>query len=320
MVDRDIPDSILITGGAGFIGSFVVRALAAGGGPSITVLDDLSGGEETRLDGVQGVRLMKGSILDGDALEAAFSDRPDVVVHMAASFANRRSVEEPLHDLDTNAGGTLRVLEHARKAGSRRFVYASSSCVYGAGPGPHDEEESPLMPYTPYAASKLAGEHMVSFFHRHHGMPTVALRYFNCYGPGERADRYRGVVARFVGAALAGEPLVVTGTGQETRQLTYVQDAARATVLAVRRAEGLAGGIYNVASGVDTRVIDLARAIIEMTGGRSTICMQEARPWDVVRHRPARTDRAKHDLGFTATTGLAEGLVATVEHARRSPT
>ncbi|MDD5308560.1 MAG: NAD-dependent epimerase/dehydratase family protein [Deltaproteobacteria bacterium] len=309
---------VLITGGAGFLGSAIARSLASTDGLRVTVIDDLSAGNAARLSGIEHLRLVEGSILDERALDEAFADRPDVVVHMAASFANQRSVEDPLSDLRTNAEGTLRLLARALAGGVGLFVHASSSCVYGDAPGPLDEVESPLRPYTPYAVSKLAAEQMVAFYCRYHDLPAVVLRYFNCYGPGEEASHYRGVVARFVRAALLGEPLVVTGSGNETRQFLFLDDAARATVLAIRAGSGISGTVLNVASGRSTGILDLARTILEVSRSRSPIHIGPARAWDVVRHRAASTRRAEETIGFTASTPLRDGLRTTVDCANAS--
>ncbi len=312
------PTRILVTGGAGFIGSRVAWALQGKEGVAITVLDDLSAGDLTRLDGIRDLRFIQGSILDDQGLEEAFSRPLDVVVHMAASFANQRSVDDPLHDLRTNAEGTLRVLRRSVASGVGLFVHASSSCVYGDAPGPLDEEASPLRPYTPYAASKLAAENLVSFYCRHHSLPSVVLRYFNCYGPDEKAGTHRGVVARFVDAALRDQPLTITGSGEESRQFLFVDDAARATALAVEAGSRLSGSVLNVASGRDTRVMDLARIIIRETGSLSDIETEPRRSWDLVARREASTRKALDLIGFQASTDLMDGIRRTVQHARGS--
>jgi nucleoside-diphosphate-sugar epimerase len=304
----------LILGGAGFIGSALARALVEGGA-DVTVLDDLSGGRIERLPG-RSVRFVEGSVLDEDDLAGAFGQGPDVVVNMAASFANLRSVESPVGDLRTNAEGTLRSLRHASLGAVELYIHASSSCVYGGSEGLLDEEATPPRPYTPYAVSKLASEHYAMFFRRYHGLPVVVLRYFNCYGPGEEAGRHRGVVARFVDAALGGEPLVITGSGMETRQFLYVEDAVRATLMAARAGEAVHGRTVNVASGLDTSILDLARMVVEVTCSRSPIETTGARDWDVVAHRHASTARAGEIIGFAACVGLRDGLERTARWMR----
>jgi UDP-glucose 4-epimerase len=192
--------------------------------------------------------------------------------------------------------------------------------VYGESEDLLVEEATPLMPYTPYAVSKLASEHYARFFCRYHGLAVVILRYFNCYGPGEHPGAHRGVVARFMDAALRDEPLVITGSGMETRQFLYVDDAVRATMAAMDAGEAASGMAINVASGRDSAIMDLARMVVEVTGSRSRVVHAPARGWDLVKNRHASTVRAEKRLGFKATIGLEEGLRRTAQWMRKART
>jgi UDP-glucose 4-epimerase len=306
---------VLVTGGAGSIGSNLCRALVALGA-HVTVVDDLSSSDAAALAGIPNCSLIEGSILDAEILARAFSERPRTVFHLAALFANQLSIEQPEQDLMVNGLGTLKVLQSARSEGVERVVYSSSSCVYDdAAPAPVEEASVSLDLATPYQVTKLLGELYCRLFERLHGAGVVRVRLFNSYGPGEVPGRYRNVIPNFVFTALSRQPLRVTGTGEETRDWTYVEDIVDGLLRAGVMDEAL-GEVVNLGSGLETRVIDLATLVNELTGNDAGITHVGRREWDVHRRRWASIDKAKRLLAYEPTTDLRAGLVQTVRWFR----
>ena len=311
MTGRDRRATVLVTGGAGAIGSNVARSFAAD--RRVTVLDDLSSGHEENIRGAA-VELVRGSITDNDALDRAFSPAPDVVLHLAAFFANQNSVDHPERDLAVNGIGTIKLLERARAVGVRRFVYASSSSVYENAWTALAEDALSDSVATPYAITKRLGERYVAFHHQRYGLPTVVLRLFNVYGPGERPGRYRNVIPNLLFRALTGRALVITGTGEETRDFTYVDDVVAAFALAADRTEAV-GGTFNIGSGVDTSV----RALVDKIGalvGDVPVEQAPRRLWDTVTRRQADIRAARAILGYVPRVGIDDGLRRTLEWFR----
>jgi UDP-glucose 4-epimerase len=303
----------LVTGGAGFIGSHLVHRLLAEG-HSVVVLDDLSAGCEDDLP--HNALLVEGDVRDRDTLRKLFSSVPvELLFHLAASFANERSVEDPEHDLSVNGLGTLRIVQEASRAKAlRRVVYASTSCVYGNAVHSLREDDA-LKPGTPYAASKLLGEHYLRHYENAFALPVVVLRLFNCFGPAEPPTARRGVVARFIDAALHGDPIVIRGTGLETRDFTYVADVVDAMMLASSR-DGTRSGTYNIASGRTTSIDQLAEAVLVAADSSSAVEYRDQRNWDTVIDRKADVSRAAIELRFSAKVPLERGLAYTVAWAR----
>lgn len=302
-------ETILVTGGAGAIGSRLVRELSLE--HHVLVLDDLSSGFIENLQGLP-VRFWHGSVVDEEILREVFAERPTVVFHLAANFANQNSVDYPQKDLLVNGMGTLKVLQQSADVGVSRFVYSSSSCVYGNGDGTVALSES-IKEYsldTPYAVTKLLGEQYVRFFHEHHGLPTVILRLFNSYGPGEYPGKYRNVIPNFMYRALTGQPLVVTGTGEETRDFTFIGDTVNAVRLAMCRPEAI-GGTFNVGSGRETTVRELAETILNVCGSSTPIEYRQRRDWDSVSRRCADISLARAALDYVPSTKLCEGIEQT---------
>ena len=303
--------SVLVTGGAGAIGSNLVRALLEADVARIVVLDNLTSGRRELLPSSERVDLWVGEVSDDETLQAIFNQHPpEIVFHLAANFANQNSVEHPRRDLITNGLGTLKLLEYAHRAGVRRFVYTSSSCVYGGQQISLSEETSDFNLDTPYAITKLLGERYVNFFRDYHGLSTVSLRYFNAYGPGEYPGRYRNVIPNFFALAAAGQPLVITGSGEETRDFTYISDTVGLTLRAAVDERAL-GRIYNVASGRETRIMELAERINELTGNRAGLEFGPRRRWDHIPRRLADVSRAEQELDYQPRVDLAEGLART---------
>ncbi|MGH7264855.1 MAG: SDR family oxidoreductase [Candidatus Rokuibacteriota bacterium] len=299
----------LVTGGAGFIGSHLVEALLARG-RRVRVLDDLSSGRREFLPEHPALELLIGDLRDADTLRRALVSA-DVVFHQAALRSVPRSVEDPLAYHDVNVTGTMRLLLAARDAGVRRLVFASSSSVYGDQPVLPLHEEMRPEPVSPYGASKLIGEHYCGNFTRHYGLETVSLRYFNVFGPRQDPNsEYAAVVARFVLAALRGEPLEIHGDGQQTRDFTYVANVVDAN-LAAAAAPGVAGQVFNIACGERLSVIDIATRL-EKVLGRSLSRRHTPRRAGDVRDTLADIGRGRRGLNYTPALDFTEGLRRTV--------
>lgn len=308
--------TVLVTGGAGAIGSNLSRALA-GVGAQVIVLDDLSSAERWNVPSLPGVLFVEGDVLDEVKLKRVFFERPAIVYHLAAFFANQNSVDHPEKDLMVNGMGTLRLLEYSVFTGVERFVYASSGCsIYGSGaPLPLREEFMSLHLSTPYQITKMLGELYCNFFYNHYGLRVVKPRFFNSYGPGEVPGQYRNVIPNFIYWALKGQPLPITGTGEETRDFTYVGDIVDG-LLRAGAMDNAIGQEFNLASGVETRIIDLAHMINEATGNMAGIQFVRRRKWDTKSRLLASIDRARELIGYSPSTQLAEGLASTIQWFR----
>jgi UDP-glucose 4-epimerase len=310
---------MLVTGGAGFIGSHLVGRLVACGQP-VRVLDDFSTGKIENLAGVLGsVEVLTGDVRDPDAVRSA-ADGAQVLFHLAAIASVQRSIADPAETLAVNLGGTLNVLEAARAAGCRRVVFASSAAVYGdAAASPTTEAEPPL-PLSPYAITKLTGEQLCAVYTRLHGLETVSLRFFNVFGPRQDpSSPYSGVISRFVSALLDGERPVVFGDGRQTRDFVYVTDVVDALLLAATAPQAT-GGAFNVATGRGVSVNDTLRVLATLTRARRPPRHEPARAGDI-RHSVADIDAARRAFGYEATVSLADGLARTIEanHQGRGP-
>ena len=310
--------TILVTGGAGTIGSNLSRALA-GAGASVVVLDDLSSGERWNLPSLPGVLFVEGSILDEVLLKRVFFERPDVVFHLAAYFANQNSVDHPERDLMVNGMGTLRLLQYATLSGVERFVYAQSGeAIYGSdAPLPLREEYLSIHMSSPYQITKMLGELYCNYFHSHYGLKVVKPRFFNCYGPGEVPGQYRNVITNFIYWGIKGLPLPITGTGEETRDFTFVGDLV-AGLLSAGLEEGAVGEAFNLASGVETRIIDLARMVNAATGNDAGMRYVSRRSWDTKPRLWASIERARAVIGYEPDTDFEEGFGKTLEWFREN--
>ena len=305
---------ILVTGGAGAIGSNLVRRLCASEAELVFVLDDLSSGQRWNLPHAPNLMFIKGDIKDEVLLKRVFLDEPQYVFHLAAFFANQNSIDHPESDLMTNGLGTLRLLEYSKLAKVERFVFASSGCsIYGSSaPLPLREEFMSLHLSTPYQITKMLGELYCNFFINHYNLPVVKTRFFNSYGPGEVPGQYRNVIPNFIYWALQGKPLPLTGTGEETRDFTYVEDIVDG-VLRAGYFEKAIGQEMNLASGKETRIIDLVTLINDLTGNKAGIVSSKRRKWDTKSRLLASIDRAKELLGYEPKTEFKEGLVHTID-------
>ncbi len=308
--------SSLVTGGAGAIGSNLVRRLLAEG-HQVDIIDDLSSGY---LDNIpEGANFINVDISDSKTLDDLFSsNRWDYIFHLAALFANQNSVEHPLRDLHVNGEATLTIAKHAvkmsKKGMLKRIFYASSSCVYGAFSGTA-HEETKLDPETPYAMTKLLGEQYLRFYHHNEELPLTVFRYFNSYGPGEKPGMYRNVIPNFVNLALKNQPLTITGTGDETRDFTFIEDVIECMILAMNSEKAI-GEVYNIASGKQTKIRDLAETIISLSASRSQIEYKPRRSWDGVLSRCGDISKAHSHLGYSPKIVLREGLIPTIEWIR----
>lgn len=292
-----------VTGGAGFIGSNIVSALVERG-DEVTVLDDLSSGFRRNLDPFPGVELVKASVLDRTAVDVAV-EGSDTVFHLAASVGNRRSIENPIYDSEVNVIGSLNVLEACRSAAVRKVVHSSSAGIFGELVRLPIAEGHPVEPDSPYGASKLAGEKLGLVYAKLYDLQVVALRYFNVYGPNQRFDEYGNVIPIFVFRMLRGEPIVVFGDGEQTRDFVNVADVVQANLKAAEQ-DGLSGS-FNIGSATETGINDLARMIADQVGDGVEIRSGPMRPGDV-RHSVADISAARREFGFDPTVGLDDGL------------
>ncbi len=299
--------NILVTGGAGAIGSSLVNRLSDNPANNVAVLDNLSSGYVANIILRPNVTFIQGSVESEEDLDHVFREPIHTVFHLAANFANQNSVDFPQRDLQINGMGTLRLLLRANRHHLKKFIYTSSSCVYGNRNEPLDEMCKEFSLDTPYGITKLLGEQYVKFFHVHHNMPTVTLRYFNVYGPNEYPGKYRNVIAILFFKAMNNEEIVITGTGEETRDFNFVDDAVRATILA-SQCPAAVGNVLNIASGRETKIIDLVRLIIEISGSKSKVVYGERRAWDSVVRRVASTQLASNVLGYESSVPLEDGL------------
>jgi UDP-glucose 4-epimerase len=308
---------VLVTGGAGFIGSHLVEGLLRSG-HSVRVLDDFATGRRENLQHLAGeFTMVEGSILDPETLRAALSGI-EVVYHEAAIPSVPRSVRNPGMSNEVNVTGTLNVLIAARDAGVRRLVYAGSSSAYGAttegaAKGTARVETLPARPMSPYAVAKLAGEHYCEVFARIYQLETVCLRYFNVFGPRQDPkSEYAAVIPKFITAILNGQPLTIFGDGTQSRDFTYVGNVVAANLLAMT-ASSVSGEVMNVGCGRQTSLNDLARQLAQIAGTAPRIDYQPARTGDVP-HSLADISKARALLGYDPAVSLAEGLQETWDY------
>jgi nucleoside-diphosphate-sugar epimerase len=299
----------LVTGGGGFIGSHIAAHLAASGKDEVVVLDNFSSGNRSNLENVN-ARIIEGDLRDVAAVALAV-EGVDTVFHHAALCSVAKSMEDPVTTHDVNTTGTLNLLEACRKGGVRRFVFASSSSVYGNSEALPSHERLPTAPLSPYAISKLVGEHYCQVYWKAFGLETVALRYFNVFGPRQYPNsEYAAVIPRFVSALLQGRVPEVYGDGSQTRDFTYVDNIVQANIAAASCKEA-PGQIMNIACGGRFSLLDLLDNLKKMLNIEFKPVLH---PWRVgdVRHSQASIERAKQVMNFSPRVGFAEGLRETV--------
>ncbi|HET6498802.1 MAG TPA: SDR family oxidoreductase [Coriobacteriia bacterium] len=305
-------ETVLVTGGAGFIGSNIVDGLLADGGYRVRVLDNFATGRRENLTHcLERIDVIEGDIRDLETVEEAVRG-VDMILHQAALPSVPRSVKAPVTTNDVNVGGTLKLLSAAHRAGVRRVVLASSSSVYGDGEQLPKHEAMTPAPRSPYAVSKLACEHYTRVFADIYDMETLAIRYFNVFGPRQDpTSQYAGVIARFMTAALDEKPYLVHGDGTQARDFTYVDNVVAANMLALKSGR-LDGSALNVACGDRTSLLDVIETLRSLTGRSGEVAFSEPRVGDV-RYSQAAIDRAAQVLGYTPIVPFAEGLRRTFE-------
>ncbi|MFC7068801.1 NAD-dependent epimerase/dehydratase family protein [Halobaculum lipolyticum] len=301
-IDADMADrTVLVTGGAGFVGSHIARALVDDN--DVRVLDDLSTGQSANVPA--GATLYEGDLLDDDLLGEAM-DGVDVVFHQAGLVSVPKSVDRPVESNRVNVAGSLAVLEAAREVDAR-VVLASSVAIYGDPDTLPIDESHPTRPTSPYATDKLAIDHYARVYHELYGLETVALRYFNVYGPGQSAGEYAGVVSTFLEQASSGQPLTVDGDGSQTRDFVHVADVVRANLAAATTDH--VGEAFNVGTGDSVTIRELAELIADVADATAGIVHTDPRPGDVERSR-ADASKARRLLGFEPRVDLRTGLSA----------
>ena len=308
---------VLVTGGAGFIGSHVVDAYLAAG-DDVTVLDDLSTGKREQVP--PGARLVQADVRSPAARELLATGDFTLLNHHAAQMDVRRSVADPVFDAEVNVLGLLNLLEGARLGGVQRVVFASSGgTVYGETARLPVVESAPKLPASPYGTAKLASEYYLATYFQLYGLETVALRYSNVYGPRQNPHGEAGVVAIFTHRVLAGQPLTVFGDGGQTRDMVFVQDVVEANLaasqVALPSADGVDGRAFNIGTGIETSVNDLAATLVTIGGRRVEIRHAAERPGELRRNALA-VDKAAQGLGWRARVPVGDGLRRTLQSFR----
>ena len=324
--------SILVVGGAGFVGSNLVRQALALGAARIVVVDNLLSSERRGVPDDERVELVEGSIAD-DAVLEGIGDDLDYVFHLATYHGNQSSIADPLADHENNLITTLKLYEHLKAFRRlKKLVYSASGCtlaphdVYDEAAPTTEDGPVPLDLDSPYQISKVVGEFYSVYYHSQHALPTVRARFQNVYGPGEvlGAGRWRGtpatvwrnVTPTFVYRALKDLPLQLDNGGVASRDFIYVEDVARGLIACA--ADGAAGGVYNIASGVETTVRRLAELILELSGSSSELQVAPRRPWDHSVLRFGSPEKAQRELAFTADVPIEDGLRRTIDWTREN--
>jgi dTDP-glucose 4,6-dehydratase len=307
-------ESVLVTGGAGFIGSNITEALLLRG-DRVVVLDDLSTGKMEnilKLSKSDNLKFVKGSIIDSSLLRSIIqSENITFVSHQAAVASVAKSVADPVKTMDINVSGTANLFHIAAEYACKRIVFASSSAVYGDSPELPKRENMPFATKSPYAMSKASNEMLAGVFSGLYGIDVVGLRYFNVYGKRQDpASDYAAVIPRFITQALRNEPITIEGDGGQTRDFIYIEDVVNANITALTN-DRRAGSVFNVANGQQTSILDLARMIIEVTESKSEIIFKPARTGDI-RDSVGDISNIVENLGFRNKNTLQEGLAATV--------
>ncbi len=310
---------ILVTGGGGFIGSHLVERFLRDG-HHVRILDNFATGRRENLVDIQGeIDVIEGDIQSYERAHAAVRG-VEVVFHQAALPSVPRSIQDPLTSNASNVTGTLNVLLSARDSGVRRVVFASSSSVYGSSPAMPKTEDLLTQPISPYGVGKLASEGYCRSFFEIYGLETIALRYFNVFGPRQDPlSQYAAVIPNFIGAALTGQPPVIFGDGHQSRDFTYVANVVEANALAMT-ADGAAGAVVNVACGGRVSLNELVDELRSLTAREIAPRHEPARQGDV-RHSQADISRARSLLGYEPSVSFRDGLGSTIEHfqSRTSP-
>ena len=303
--------SVLVTGGNGAVGCNLVRKLLRLGA-KVTVLDDFSQSKLGNLPLIKNLTIVKGDITNQKILSKVFSHDFDYIFHLAARFANELSIKDPLEDLRVNVQGTLQILLHASKQKPERLLYTSSSSIYGPQKSTKLKEEIIPHPSTPYAASKLTAEHYCRTFHELHGTDCTIVRLSNSYGPFDPPGKYRNVIPNFMQAALSDKNLVITGTGRETRDFTFVDDCVNGIILAITEKHGK-NETFNIGTGKETPIRKIAETILKIMKSKSRITFKPMRSFDHMKKRRMDISKAQKILHYKPTTDIDAGLEKTYQ-------
>ena len=301
----------LVTGGNGAVGCILVKRLLDLDA-KVTVIDDFSQSGVGNLPRHPNLIVIKGDITDKKSLSKVFSKKFDYVFHLAAKFANELSVKDPLEDLRVNIQGTLQVLLYASKQEPERFLYTSSSSLYGYQQNPIINENLMPNPSTPYATSKLSAEYYCKSIHELYGINYTIVRLSNSYGPYDPPGIYRNVIPNFFENAMHGKPLTITGTGKETRDFTFVEDCVEGIILAAIK-KGGKNETFNLGTGKETQIRDIAKLILNITGSKSIIKHKPMRSFDHVKRRKMDVSKARRVIGYNPSTSIEQGLEKTYE-------
>jgi nucleoside-diphosphate-sugar epimerase len=301
--------TVLVTGGAGAIGGNLVRKLDSLKTKRIIIFDNLSSSYKWNLYQSPKVQFIEGDVLDDEKLKWVFKQKPEIVYHLAAHFANQNSVDNPETDLMVNGVGILKVLQYSHIIGVERFIYSSSGCgIYGMDSKmPFEEHDVSMKLYTPYQVTKMLGELYTNYFYNLYEMPIVNARFFNSFGPGEVPGEYRNVIPNFFYWAMNGNALPITGTGVETRDFTYVGDIVDG-LLSMVHYEKAIGEAFNLGANHEIKIKDLANWINELTGNTGGIIFKERRNWDKKTRLLSNIDKAKKILNYKPKVEFKEGL------------
>lgn len=303
---------IVVTGGLGSIGQNLIHALSTDK-IEILVLDDSSSSDLNLAVKDTKVIYQHSDISNREKLATSIKQfQPHYVYHLAAHFANQNSVEFPFSDIQTNVIGTMNIFEAlVGQSQLKKIVYASSSCVYG-GENEVMSEGDYIYPYeTPYAINKYTAELYARYYAHYHKVPAVSMRIFNTYGPGEMPGKYRNVIPNFIKLALFNEDITITGSGEETRDFTFVSDTVD-LLIQLAQSSFKNGEVFNGGTGQEVEITKLANLIIELTNSKSKLIYKERRDWDLVRRRVANIDKAKSLLGYYPKISIDEGLKMTI--------
>lgn len=310
--------TILVTGGAGGIGSNLIIALShlVGDNGRIVVLDNLSAikyPEPWNVCPLPNILFVKGDVRSDIDLKRVFHEDPSLVFHLAAFFANQNSIDYPENSADVDIMGQIKLLEHCRMTKVDRFIYASSGCaIYGSYPKlPISEDFISMHLTTPYQINKMTGEMYNNFYAHHYDMNIVNCRFFNSYGPGEVPGQYRNVIPNFIYWAMKGKSLPITGTGEETRDFAYVLDLVQSLIKAGYYEKAIRAN-FNLASGRETRIIDMANMVNEATGNETPINHKQRRKWDTKPRLLASIEKAKELIDYEPLVFFEEGFKANI--------
>lgn len=306
--------TVLVTGGAGAIGWNLVRKLNELDIRKIIILDNLSSSYEWNVPRGDKIKFIKGDILDDEKLRWAFRYKPEIVYHLAAHFANQNSVDNPETDLMVNGLGILKVLQYSQLIDVERFIYSSSGCgIYGhESKMPFEEHDVSMSLDTPYQVTKMLGELYTNYFHNLYDLPIVNARFFNSFGPGEVPGKYRNVIPNFFFWAMNGLPLPITGTGEETRDFTYVEDIVDG-LLSMAHHEEAIGEAFNLGAAREIKIMDLAEWINELTSNEAGIVFRERRSWDKKSKLLSSIEKARRVLRYEPKVEFRQGLEYTYQ-------